>query len=631
MPYCSNCGQQIDANAKFCSSCGEPVSTRHKVESDKRETVFEGKIRKCPNCGEILSSLTAICPACGHELSSVQVDEELFEFAKRIDSFDSQIAKQPKANNRTGWASWSTGWRICWVVLNIYMLCIPLFFYAIVRFFKRFGFELTPEERNKATFIENYVFPNEREAIIEALFFIKTKMTFLSGEPANRNTIYWANIWSNKANAIYAKASIVLRGDTLSRLTFSEIQNEKKRITNKCFWRPVITIAVVAALIIALCIVGGIRNSIKHKTELILPDAIPYSLLPMYEPMYGEITSDNGDSLKISLYQTDKAVYESYVQCCVDNGFVVDAEKATTSYEAYNESGYHIKVTYNKNESISVIIEIPMDFRKITWPTSGVAALIPAPPSDIGSISTDSTSTFTAYIANITREQYDAFVDSCMACGFNVDYNRYDNSFNAENKEGADISLSYRGGNVMYVHVYDSNYSYSQIQSNIDDFNKQLDEIENMWSEAWNSDGVTAAPASGNSTISKETLEQFINGYDNAVFDAYNSPASENGLGDSRIYIYCTLDKTEILEAGGTTSILGYVTDKTDNEWLIQLHFVPAVSKTAFDTYIGKELILRGVYSGFSGTKQMPVVVLDEMIVLSTGESVVGMQKLLYE
>lgn len=453
MPYCSNCGQLIAEKAKFCPSCGTPHQAQPTPQEENRKTVYEGKIRKCPNCGENLSSLTAICPACGHEFSSVQVDEDLYEFSKRIDAFDDQIARLPKTNSRTGWASWSTGWRIGWIVLNVYTLCIPLFFYAIVRLFKKFSFELTPEERNKAAFIENYVFPNEREALIEALFFIKTKITFLAGGPANRNTMYWANIWSNKATTIYAKASIVLHGDTLSERTFAEIQNEKKRIANKCIWRPVITIGVVAILIIAVCIIGGIKNSIKHNTKLVLPDAMPYPLLPVYEPMYGEITSDNEDKIKISLYQTDAAVYDSYVQGCVDNGFVVDAEKKTASYKAYNETGYHITVTYNKKATISVVIESPMDFHKITWPTSGVAALIPAPPSVMGSISTNSASSFTAYIANITREQYDAYVDTCMDCGFDIDYNRYDDSFNAENKEGTDISLSYRGGNVMYVHL----------------------------------------------------------------------------------------------------------------------------------------------------------------------------------
>lgn len=156
------------------------------------------------------------------------------------------------------------------------------------------------------------------------------------------------------------------------------------------------------------------------------------------------------------------------------------------------------------------------------------------------------------------------------------------------------------------------------IQPGLDAAKENIDEFK----EIMNGDKVL---------VSQETLDLFTSGYEKADFDNYNSPASENGLGDSRIYFYCTLKKTEVLEADGTTSILGYVTDEANHQWLIQLHFAPAVSETFFDKYVGKEVILRGVYSGFSGTKEIPVVVLDEMIILETGESVAGMQKLLDE
>lgn len=146
-------------------------------------------------------------------------------------------------------------------------------------------------------------------------------------------------------------------------------------------------------------------------------------------------------------------------------------------------------------------------------------------------------------------------------------------------------------------------------------------------------DPSNSSTAENNSASSNNTdiPNGFTMGYEKAEFSRFNSSVAGNELGGSRIYFYCVLDKTEILEASDTTSILGYVTDSSDNDWLIQLHFVPAVSKTAFDSYVGEELVLRGVYSGFSGTKEMPVVVLDEMIVLSTGENVMGMQKLLDE
>ena len=121
----------------------------------------------------------------------------------------------------------------------------------------------------------------------------------------------------------------------------------------------------------------------------------------------------------------------------------------------------------------------------------------------------------------------------------------------------------------------------------------------------------------------------FIAGYEKAVFEKYNSFASENGLGGSKIYFLCTLDKVEILKADGTTSLIGYVTDDTDNKWLVHLHVYPIVSKTSFDSYVGKEVAIRGVYEGYSGVKEMPAIVLDELIVLETGENAVGMQKLL--
>lgn len=131
------------------------------------------------------------------------------------------------------------------------------------------------------------------------------------------------------------------------------------------------------------------------------------------------------------------------------------------------------------------------------------------------------------------------------------------------------------------------------------------------------------------SIVSKETLKQFIGDYEKADFDKFNSPADENGLGDSRIAIYCTLNKTEMSIANGTMSILGYASDDADNKWLVLLHTMPLVSESFFDSYIGEEVVLRGVYIGYSEVKRMPAVVLEEMMILDTGEIVEGMQKVL--
>ena len=129
--------------------------------------------------------------------------------------------------------------------------------------------------------------------------------------------------------------------------------------------------------------------------------------------------------------------------------------------------------------------------------------------------------------------------------------------------------------------------------------------------------------------ISETELNNFTKGYEKAEFDKYNSFASENGLGGKRIYFKCKLDETEVLEADGTKTILGYVTDEENNKWLIHLHFIPAVSAKYFDNYIDKEMYLRGVYEGYSSVKEMPSVTMDEILIVETGEEIPGMQQII--
>ena len=67
MAYCKNCGIQLVDGAKFCQKCGCSVEDE-RIGYTQRKQEFEGKLYKCPNCGEILKSFELNCPACGYEL-----------------------------------------------------------------------------------------------------------------------------------------------------------------------------------------------------------------------------------------------------------------------------------------------------------------------------------------------------------------------------------------------------------------------------------------------------------------------------------------------------------------------------------------------------------------------------------
>ena len=82
MAYCTNCGNQLREGAKFCDNCGFQVGTYG--DDTKRQTVFEGNIHKCPNCGEIIDAFTTTCPSCNFEIRGVNAASSVKELALKL-------------------------------------------------------------------------------------------------------------------------------------------------------------------------------------------------------------------------------------------------------------------------------------------------------------------------------------------------------------------------------------------------------------------------------------------------------------------------------------------------------------------------------------------------------------------
>ncbi len=90
MAFCSQCGTKLNDGARFCQGCGAPVNNSSAGGYPRREFEYEGKIIKCPNCGEVLSSFQARCPACGHELRETKVSSAAKEFALKLEIIEAQ-------------------------------------------------------------------------------------------------------------------------------------------------------------------------------------------------------------------------------------------------------------------------------------------------------------------------------------------------------------------------------------------------------------------------------------------------------------------------------------------------------------------------------------------------------------
>lgn len=265
MAFCSNCGKELAAGAKFCFECGTPVE---KTDETVRRTVYSGEIHKCPACGEVLQSMTAICPACGHEINSAKLASALKEFIDEINECDKIIANTPKKElPKKGWKSWKKSTRILWVILNIFTSCVPLVIYLALPLFRPLlrsnaTPELSSTEQRKVALIENFTFPNDRESVLEALLFIKSKMAFLASEKANEKNSFWLCLWNTKATQLHQKANILLNNDPIAETAYSEIVASKNTIEKKIRIRAGVGAAIIVIFIGFVGIYGSLFNGV---------------------------------------------------------------------------------------------------------------------------------------------------------------------------------------------------------------------------------------------------------------------------------------------------------------------------------------------------------------------------------
>ena len=107
------------------------------------------------------------------------------------------------------------------------------------------------------------------------------------------------------------------------------------------------------------------------------------------------------------------------------------------------------------------LLSLPLSFVRhskgdgdLVWPTIGPATLIPQPNSSKGSIEINSHIQLFVYVGETSHDDYIDYVEQCIEMGFNVDYNRGDNVFDADNEIGDSLRVEYEGNNIMSISMY---------------------------------------------------------------------------------------------------------------------------------------------------------------------------------
>ena len=226
---------------------------------------------------------------------------------------------------------------------------------------------------------------------------------------------------------------------------YQKPKKPKKPIYKK-WWFYVI--AAVALIAITSAISGGKGKGEKIEwSKIELRDQLP-------EPPSnrGTLFENSDEEFWVSLDGVSDDQYNDYLDACVDKGFTVDADKSSYSYKAYNADGYSLDMSHI-GDGLSITLKAPMKFGSITWPSSTVGNMLPAPKSTTGKFSYEHDDSFFVYVSETSKADYDQYVADCSANGFNIDYDKDDTYYRADNADGYHISLKYEGNNIMAVEI----------------------------------------------------------------------------------------------------------------------------------------------------------------------------------
>ena len=102
-----------------------------------------------------------------------------------------------------------------------------------------------------------------------------------------------------------------------------------------------------------------------------------------------------------------------------------------------------------------------------------------------------------------------------------------------------------------------------------------------------------------------------IDGYKYANFDDYNSYASDNGLGNTLVYINATVDNA--IEYENLSSIFAH--SGSSENWMLNTGYRSIFPKADLDKlFKGKKIRCFGVYSGFSDITKKPAILVTKIV-----------------
>lgn len=185
------------------------------------------------------------------------------------------------------------------------------------------------------------------------------------------------------------------------------------------------------------------------------PNSNIANAIPKYgDNIKGEISFNYDDSLSIYIDNVSKNDYLDYLQKCKDAGYTIDA-KESFEYEAYNDDGYKLELYYYSSaKELSIDIEAPMKFVKISWPINELSQDLPNIPSDMGNIDINYEKHIVVYLDNINEDDFNDYIEECQSMGYREKFEKKNNYFSAY-KGNKRLTLNFIRNRIMSISLED--------------------------------------------------------------------------------------------------------------------------------------------------------------------------------
>lgn len=240
------------------------------------------------------------------------------------------------------------------------------------------------------------------------------------------------------------------------------------------------------AMVLVLPYLVASSSTTSNTQEFVWSDIVLNEMLPEPDSNVGVMISNDSEYLALSIYKTTFDDYKNYLSKCKEKGYIVDANNLGDIYEAYNENGYKLSLSYfDSNKEMSIDLKAPMKFGKIKWSETEIAKLLPIPEFDLGKIEKDDVSEYSVYLSGVSYDNYVKYVDECSRNGFNTDSTKDEKTFSAKNADDYSIAIEYEGNNIVYISIkepeydIDINVEYAdELLDNDNDINIYVDDTD---------------------------------------------------------------------------------------------------------------------------------------------------------